>query len=44
MDSVTSIDRPLRNQLEIEQNLDALAEVRSWLNSEMVCSASDSAG
>ena len=41
--SQASID-DLRSQLEIEQNLDALAEVRSWLNSEMVCSASDSAG
>jgi hypothetical protein len=34
--SQTSID-DLRNQLEIQQNLDALAEVRSWLNDELVC-------
>jgi hypothetical protein len=41
--SQASID-DLRSQLEIQQNLDALAEVRSWLNGELVCSETDSAG
>ena len=40
--SQASID-DLRSQLEIQQNLDALAEVRSWLDGEMVCSVGESA-
>jgi hypothetical protein len=40
--SQASID-DLRSQLEIRQNLDALTEVRSWLNGEMVCTG-ESAG
>ncbi len=40
--SQASID-DLRSQLEIRQNLDALAEVRSWLDGGMVCTG-ESAG
>lgn len=36
--SQASID-DLRSQLEIRQNLEALAEVRSWLDNEMVCTS-----
>ncbi|MCH7584025.1 MAG: hypothetical protein IH941_02560 [Acidobacteria bacterium] len=40
--SQASID-DLRSQIEIQQNLDALAEVRSWLHGEMVCTVGDPA-